>query len=146
MLHFLNHLIDAGREIIQIFKSFDGEVLGWRPVILHALKVAYDIFGAILLLIYYALEVIVLLVYLLHDFLLESDLTSDPFLHPRALRLMLLACLEYVIKFRYGLLGRHLQCLYFVALVCQGAVQAKDHVARGAVSLVLTFMLTVEHV
>lgn len=85
LLHFLNHLIDAGREIIQIFKSFDGEVLRRRPVILHALKVTYDIFGAILLLIYYALEVIVLFVYLLHDFFLESYLASDPFLHPRAL-------------------------------------------------------------
>jgi hypothetical protein len=90
--------------------------------------------------------VIILFVDFLHNFLLKADLTRDSFLHPRALLLMLLACLEYVVKLRYGLLCRRLQCLDFVALICEGAVQAKDHVTRGAVRLVLTFMLTVKHV
>jgi hypothetical protein len=87
-------------------------------VVLHALKVADDIFGALLLLIDNAFEVVVLLIDLLHDFFFQADLAGYASLHPGALRLMLAASIQYLIELGDSLLCGHLECLDFERLIC----------------------------
>jgi hypothetical protein len=81
--------------------------------------------------------VIILLINFCHNFLLEADLACYASLHASALSLLILADFEDFVKLRYSLLRGHLKGLYLVALVCEGAIQAKDHISDRAESLKL---------
>jgi hypothetical protein len=135
--HLDDHLFDTSRELVQIFKCLYCEVKRRRLVVLDALQVAYDVLCMLFLLINYTLQVVVLLINLGHNFLLESDLARNPPLHARALLLVLTACIEDLIELSHLLLCCHLKGFDLVGLVGEGAVEAKDHVARGTESLEL---------
>ena len=81
----LNILGNLRLKALELRQSKVGKILGRWTIVLHALQVADDSFGVVLLLVNNALKVVKLLVNLLGDLILKALLVEDALLHIRAL-------------------------------------------------------------
>lgn len=103
----LNTLIDAALKAFELIQSLVSEVLGRRLILLDALQIADDLFGAQLLLIDDTLKVIKLLVHFFVNFVLQFLLASDSFLHFLAFFQIVSALFLNI----FQMLKMHVRCL-----------------------------------
>ena len=130
-------------EALKLIECLVREILRWRLILLHALKITDNLLGTGLLLINYTLEIVELLVNFLGYFILKLLLVADPLLHLLALleviRALFLDIFE-VLQVHIGCLLESerltpVVCILEVALVTEGCV------VRAAVDLQLVGVL-----
>ena len=98
LLHALDVLVHFVRELIESLQGLSSKVLRRWLVALHTLQVSYDVLGTLFLLVNDALQIVVLLLYLVQDFILQTHLVGNSLLHLRALTLVFLANLQDFLK------------------------------------------------
>ena len=94
LLHALDVLVHFVRELIESLQGLSSKVLRRWLVALHTLQVPYDILCTLLLLVNDALQIVVLLLYLVQDFILQAHLVGNSLLHLSTLTLVFLANLQ----------------------------------------------------